>query len=137
MISSIRSSSEFVGGRTKTTIRDALHFTNYCEQALRNKCITVLRRTIPQLAGPADDVPREVFEAHADETLDRMEWSEQLADAYSGLTHRERVVCWLVLGGHTWDEISERLNTSTDAARMMHRRAEQRVRSQMLSLGAK
>lgn len=123
------------GDRTKTTIRDALHFTNYCEQALRNKCITVLRRMIPRLADPTDDLPSELFRAYADETLDRMEWSEQLANAYAQLTHRERIVCWLVLGGHTWDEISERLNTSVDAARKMHRRAEQRVRDRMLSEG--
>ena len=124
------------GGRAKISIRDALHFTNYCEQALRNKCVTVLRWIIPRLADPSDDFPIEVFGVYQDDQLANMEWSEQLAKAYAQLTHRERIVCWLVLGDHDWDEIGSRLNISAAAARKVHQRAEAHVRAALLAGGA-
>ena len=123
-------------GGPKISINDALHFTNYCEQALRNKCIRVLRSVIRRTATRIEDCPPELFEdfrARAD--IERMGWEEQLDVAYSRLTHRERVICWLALGGHTWDEIGQRVNASAAAVKKAHQRATGRVREEVLAGG--
>ncbi|MDA1051702.1 MAG: sigma-70 family RNA polymerase sigma factor [Planctomycetota bacterium] len=120
-------------GGAKISFNDALHSTNYCEQALRNKCVQVLRRVIPRLATSIEDCPPELLaDPHATTDEGTLEWDERLEQAYSRLTHREREICWLELEGLTWEEIGARLNISPAAVKKAHQRATDRVRDEIL-----
>lgn len=120
-------------GSAKISINDALHFTNYCEQALRNKCVRVLRSLIPRLATRIEDCPPEMLEDfHAAADIGQIGWDEELEAAYSRLTDRERVICWLELEGFTWEEIGQRLQASAASVKKAHQRAEARVRDERL-----
>jgi RNA polymerase sigma factor (sigma-70 family) len=121
-------------GGAKISIKDALHFTNYCERSLRNRCVGVLRSTIRRLTTRIDDCPPELLaEPDATDSEGSLEWEEQLAAAYARLTQRKRVICWLELGGYSWEEIARRLNVSAAAACKAHQRAVARVRGEVLA----
>jgi DNA-directed RNA polymerase specialized sigma24 family protein len=56
-----------------------------------------------------------------------------MESAYSELTHEERVVCFFRAGGHSWEEIGQRLGKSAAAVRMLHRRADERLQNELLA----
>jgi RNA polymerase sigma factor (sigma-70 family) len=119
---------------TQISIHDALHFTNYCERALRNKCVTALRSIARRTATSIDDCASEALWDRRATTADgKLDWDEQLACAYSRLTDREQLVCLLAAEGKSWCEIGQRLKVSANAARMVHQRAEARVRREVLA----
>lgn len=119
-------------------IEDAYHFTNYVEKSVRNKSQQILRKVIRRKAIGLDQFPSDMFEDfHAQEDVEACAWEEQLEQAYSRLGHHERMICWLAGGGQTWQQIGARLNLSPDAARMIHRRAEARTRSEFLGIDAR
>jgi RNA polymerase sigma factor (sigma-70 family) len=121
-------------GGDKITIEDALHFTNYCEKALRHKCHQILRSIIRRSTVRIEDCPPEAFDdPHTDTGFDRMVWAEELDAAYSRLTQRDRTICWLASEGVAWSDIGNRLNISAAAARKAFQRAEERVRGEVLA----
>lgn len=128
--------ARIIEGRIKTVFKTPLHFVNYCEKSLLNKCQQTLRSVILRMASDVAECPTELFEdAHATEQLEGFAWNEQLENAYSQLTHLERVVCFFRLGGHNWEEIGERLGKSGSAVRKVHQRAAQRMGNGILAGG--
>ncbi|MBC8355714.1 MAG: sigma-70 family RNA polymerase sigma factor [Planctomycetes bacterium] len=128
--------TRLIAGRVQCRFDSPLHFVNYCERALRNKCQDVLRFVILRKAHDIADCPPELLEDPAAlDDLDQFTWDEQLERAYSQLTHIERVVCFLRAGGRSWSEISQRLRRSPDAIRMIHQRAAQRLGNDILAGG--
>lgn len=123
-----------IEGRVKIAFKSPLHFINYCEKSLRNKCQQALRSVMLRKATNIAECPPELFEdASATDQLERFERNEELESAYSELTHEERVVCFFRAGGHTWEEIGQRLGKSASAVRMLHRRADERLQNELLA----
>jgi RNA polymerase sigma factor (sigma-70 family) len=120
---------------TKISFCTALHFTNYCERALRNMCVTVLRWQFRRKAISIDACePEHLWDRRAT-GADMLEWDEQLAHAYARLTGRERLVCRLAATGSSWSEIGQQLNASAHAVRKVRQRAADRVRNEVLAAG--
>ncbi|MDA1055634.1 MAG: sigma-70 family RNA polymerase sigma factor [Planctomycetota bacterium] len=125
-----------IEGRVKRRFASPEHFVNYCESALRNRCLRTLRSVILRMATNIADCPPELFDdPSATDDLESFSWHEQLENAYAQLTHLERVVCFYRIDGQTWQEIGERLGKSADAARKIHQRAAERLGSEILAGG--
>ncbi|MBC8352329.1 MAG: sigma-70 family RNA polymerase sigma factor [Planctomycetes bacterium] len=125
-----------INGDIRRTFNSPLHFVNYCELAVRNKCQQMLRSLMLRHSRSISDCPAELFEDQdATEPSEQFAWDERLEAAYSQLTHLERVVCFFRLGEHSWEEIAKRTSKSPDAVRMLHRRAVARIGQQILGGG--
>jgi len=112
-------------------IRDARHFLNYLEKAARNKAQHVLRK-MARARLSVTDVPAHRVRRHVETEREGIEFDDELTSACAKLTGRERLICILRNGGHTWEEIGSRLRINPDAARKTHARAEARIRSVIL-----
>lgn len=72
----------FKGG-CKIRLQDALHFTNYCEKALRNKCLQILRSNDSRMKASLDVCPASLLEEpNSNSSSVEMSWAEELEAAY-------------------------------------------------------
>ena len=121
-------------GRVKMDFASPEHFVNYCQSALRNKCLCTLRSVMLRMATNIADCPPEFFDdPSATEDLESFTWDERLENASAQLTQPEREVCYYRIEGLTWQEIGERLGKSPDAVRMIRRRATERLGNEILA----
>ncbi|MDA1051518.1 MAG: sigma-70 family RNA polymerase sigma factor [Planctomycetota bacterium] len=111
---------------------DRIHFARYVEKSVRRSTKRTLQAghhhyeiNLEACAEMAIDVS----------VLDELIWNEQFDAACAALTDREHTICALVIEGCTWRDVGQRLGLADNTVRMIHRRAVDRIREQILGGG--